>query len=228
MNGVEVTYTEAHWTLLKALRAEAGRMMEPLVKAHLEPLVYGSIARGDVTSGSDIDIFLPTPPAPAIVEAALERHGVRINSREIIQATPSYAAKAYLYTDDRRGYSYPLVNLRPNEAEFYSFAGAITYKELQEEKRVPGVDKRLILVEPTDRGHRETPVKGVEGVVASKLGVDTRIVLERVRTLERREKVGRTGVYLKRELAEDEDISTVFMELADGKAALRRRLRKRK
>lgn len=203
-------------------------MVEPLVKAHLEPLVYGSIARGDVTSGSDIDIFLPSPPAPAIVEAALERHGVRINSREIIQATPSYAAKAYLYTDERRGYSYPLVSLRPSEAEFYSFAGAINYEQLKEEKRVPGVDKRLMLVDPTERGHTETPVKGVEGVVAAKLGVDTRIVLERVRTLERREKVGRTGVFLKRELAEDEDISTVFMELAKGKAALRRRLRKRK
>jgi predicted nucleotidyltransferase len=39
--------------------------------------------------------------------------------------------------------------------------------------------------------------------------------------------VGRTGVYVKRELAPDEDVSTVFMELAEGRPALRRRLRKR-
>jgi predicted nucleotidyltransferase len=58
--------------------------------------------------------------------------------------------------------------------------------------------------------------------------VDTRIVLERVRTLERRVKVGRTGVYLKRELTGEEDVSTVFMELANSKAALRRRLRKKR
>lgn len=228
MDGVEVTYTEAHWALLRALRAEAGHMMEPLVRAHMGPLAYGSVARGDVTERSDVDIFLPSPPAPAIVEAALERQGVRFIGREIVQATPSYAAKAYLYTDDRRGYSYPLVDLKPNEAEFYSFAGAINYGQLQEDRRVPGVDKRLKLIEPTETGHTETPVKGAEGIVAVKLRVDTRIVVERIRTLERRTRVGRTGVYLKRELSEDEDISTVFKELANSKAALRRRLRKRK
>lgn len=228
MDGVEVTYTEGHWALLEDLRAEASRMMEPLVRAHLEPLLYGSIARGDVSSGSDIDIFLPSPPAPALVEAALQRHGVQITGREIVQATPSYAAKAYLYTGERRSYSYPLVDLRPNEAEFYSFAGAVNHRQLGERKRVPGVDKRLMLVDPTENGHVETPVKGVEGLVAAKLGVDTRIVLERVRTLERRGRVGRTGVYLKRELGDDEDVWTVFMELAEGRAPLRRRLRKRK
>jgi predicted nucleotidyltransferase len=63
--------------------------------------------------------------------------------------------------------------------------------------------------------------------VAARLGVDIRVVLERVRTLERRGRVGRTGVYVKRELAPDEDVSTVFMELAEGRPALRRRLRKR-
>ena len=225
---MEVTYTGAHWRLLDGLRAEALDMVRPLVEAHMGPLIYGSIARGDVNSRSDIDVYIPSPPSPALLEAALERGGVALTRREIIQATPSYAAKAYLYTGDRRSYSYPLVDLRPSEAEFYSFAGALDHRGLQRGLRVPGVDKRLMLIEPTAAGHSESPVKGVEGLVAAKLGVDTRIVMERVRTLERREKVGRTGVYLKRELGHDEDVSTVFKELAEGRAPLRRRLRKRK
>lgn len=228
MDAAEVTYSVGRWRLLDELRAEAAAMMEPLVEAHVEPLVYGSIARGDAKRGSDIDIYMPSPPSPTLIEAALERRGVRLTHREIIQATPSYAAKAYLYTGDRRGYSYPLVDLKPNEAEFYAFAGSLSHGGLAQGRRVPGVDKRLMLIEPTAEGHRESPVKGQEGPVASKLGVDIRIVLERVRTLERRGRVGRTGVYLKRELSGDEDVSTVFNELASGKPALRRRLRKRK
>jgi predicted nucleotidyltransferase len=228
MDAAEVTYSEGRWRLLDELRAEAVERMEPLVEAHFEPLVYGSIARGDVKRGSDIDIYVPSPPSPTLIEAALERRGVTLIHREIIQATPSYAAKVYLYTGDRRGYSYPLVDLKPNEAEFYAFAGSLSHRGLTQGLRVPGVDKRLMLIEPTAEGHKESPVKGQEGPVASKLGVDIRIVLERVRTLERRDKVGRTGVYLKRELAGDEDVSTVFNELADSKPALRRRLRKRK
>jgi predicted nucleotidyltransferase len=227
LDGLEVTYGEARWRLLEALRREALGMLRPLVAAHLEPLVYGSMARGDVNPRSDVDVYVPRPPAPAVLEAALERAGIRIAHREIVQATPSYAAKAYLYTGDRRGYSYPLVELRPSEAEFYAFAGALDHRGLLQGLRAPGVDKRLMLIEPTEAGHAESPVKGVEGAVAARLGVDIRVVLERVRTLERRGRVGRTGVYVKRELAPDEDVSTVFMELAEGRPALRRRLRKR-
>ena len=57
-----------------------------------------------------------------------------------------------------------------------------------------------MLIEPTPRGHIESPVAGREGQVARLLDIDTRIVMERVRTLERRRTVGRTGVFLKHEL----------------------------
>jgi len=39
--------------------------MHPLSERHIEAIAYGSIARGDVNPTSDIDIFIPTPPAPA-------------------------------------------------------------------------------------------------------------------------------------------------------------------
>jgi predicted nucleotidyltransferase len=220
-----VEYTEEHWFLLRLLRAEAAEMMKPLYEAHIEAVVYGSIARGDVRDGSDVDVWMPSPPSPTFVQAVLEKSGVRINRREIIQATPSYAAKAYLYTETDRGYSLPLVKLRANEAEFYRYAGSLGYRELQVGTRVPGVDKRLMLIEPTETGHRESSVQGREGYVAGLLGVESRIVQERVHTLERRGKVGRTGVYIKRVLADDEDFGAVFRQLAASKPALRRRIR---
>ena len=228
MDEINVEYTEDHWRLLRILRAEAVEMMTPLHEAHIDAVVYGSIARGDVSEGSDVDIWMPSPPAPPVVQAVLERRGVRIRQREIIQATPSYAAKAYLYTEPERGYSLPLVNLRASEAEFYRYAGSVGYQGLQVGVRVPGVDKRLMLIEPTETGHRESSVQGREGHVAGLLGVETRIVQERVRTLERRGKVGRTGVYIKRVLADEEDFGAVFEQLTASKPALRRRIRQKR
>jgi len=210
------------------LRAETEEMMGPLHEAYIDAVVYGSIARGDVREGSDVDIWIPSPPSPTVVQAVLERRGIRIRRREIIQATPSYAAKAYLYTEPGRGYSLPLVELRASEAEFYRFAGSLSYQRLQTEARVPGVDKRLMLIEPTETGHKESTIQGREGRVAGLLGVDIKIVQERVRTLERRGKVGRTGVYIKRVLADDEDFGAVFEDLVMSKPALRRRMRQKR
>jgi hypothetical protein len=222
---VDIIYDEERWRLFRAMRHEAAAMMAPLRAAHIDCLTYGSLARGDVSDGSDIDVFIPSPQSPTIVEAALERHGVRPTGREIVQATPGYAAKAYVYTDELRGYSFPLVELRPTEREFYGFAGSVRPEQVIADLRVPGVDKRLTLVEPTSRGHVESPVAGREGEVAKLLGVGINIVLERVRTLERRRRVGRTGVYLKRELSPEESFSEVFRELSLRRPALRRRTR---
>ncbi len=228
MDEVQIEYTEDRWRLLRTLRAETETMMAPLHEAHIDAVVYGSIARGDVRDNSDIDIWITSPPSPTFVQTVLERRGTRIRHREIIQATPSYAAKAYLYTDSDRGYSFPLVELRASEAEFYGFAGSLGYSRLRTGARVPGVDKRLMLIEPTETGHIESTIQGREGFVAGLLSVDIKIVQERVRTLERRGKVGRTGVYIKHVLADDEDFGTVFEDLAMSKPALRRRIRQKK
>ena len=144
-----------------------------------------------------------------------------------MQATPSYAAKAYIYLDDLKSYSFPLVSLRQSEEDFTGFAGRIDYNQLCEDLRVPGVNKDLVFIEPNETGHTETSLRENEGTVAKKLGVNTRIVFQRQRTLERRERVGRTGVYIKRELAPDESFSTVFNDLARNDSAIRRRLRKK-
>lgn len=223
---IRIKYDRGRWRIFHSLRGETRKMVEPLSKRHIECYAYGSIARGDVTRQSDIDIFIPNPPAPTIIEAALLRHGMDVSRREIIQATPSYAAKGYIYLDPLRSYSFPLVDLRPVEREFYSFAGSVDWRDLTRDVRVPGVDKNLMLIQPSNEGHKESPVKGRESYVAGILRVDVHIVIQRVRTLERRNEVGRTGVYLKREIAPEESFGDVLHRLAASRPALRRRLRK--
>jgi len=223
----EVVYSERQWEILGEQRARAASIMRPLHDSHIHCTVYGSMARGDTSESSDIDVFIPTPPSPTMIEAILESSGIRYQERQIIQATPSYAAKGYIIIDDMHGYSFPLVDMRPNEAEFTRFAGQVSLTDLENKLRVPGINKELRLIEPTNVGHNETAVQGIEGIVARKLGVDIRIVNERVRALKRREKVGRTGVFIKRDLSPDETFSSVFQELVRSKPALRRRIRNR-
>lgn len=220
----EVFYTLKHWNLLKSLRDEAMEMMAPLYNRHIQAFVYGSIARGDIKPTSDIDIFVPYPPALAIVETLIEDYK-SITHREIIQATPNYAAKAYIHTDENRSYSFPLVPLRSYERDFYNFAGNVNYIQLKEETRVPGVTKDLKLITPNSKGHIETPVRGFEGEVAKTLSIGVTAVLDRLRTLQRREKIGRTGVYIKRMLHPHETFGNVYNNLARKRPPIRRRQR---
>ena len=222
---VEITYDSERWRIFQLLRSEAADMMRPLTNQHIDAVAYGSIARGDVSEGSDIDIFIPQPPAPALIEASIERAGIPVVMREIIQATPSYAAKGYIHVGERRSYSFPLVSLRTVELEFYGFAGSVNTPQIESGIRVPGVDKRLMLIEPTPSGHTESPIQGREGIVAKFLGVGVSVVLDRVRTLRRRERIGRTGVFLKRVLAPEESFGEVFKQISKSRPAVRRRLR---
>jgi predicted nucleotidyltransferase len=225
--GNQVVYTDNHWRNLAELRGKALEMMKPLWDAHIYSVVYGSIARGDTSNTSDIDIYIPTPPSPTVIEAKIESVNIRTQRREIIQATPSYAAKAYIFIDEKNGYSFPLVPSLALEEDFIGFAGRLQYEGLNAKKRVPGINKELKLIEPNETGHIETPIQGIEGTVAKKLGINIRIINQRIRILERRKKVGRTGVYIKRTLAPTESFGAVFNELANRNPAIRRRLRKK-
>jgi predicted nucleotidyltransferase len=44
----EVTYTTAQWNILKGLRQKAAPIMTALDTFHLQSVVHGSLARGDV------------------------------------------------------------------------------------------------------------------------------------------------------------------------------------
>jgi len=222
---LKIIYDEKRWRLLNQLRAEAIELMDALNSMHIFSIVHGSIARGDVTEKSDIDIFIPDVIPSFLVETALERAGISISERILVQATPTYSIKAYIGIDERRSVSFPLSKLRKTEREFYKFGGEATLEMLRRGVRVPGVDKRLMLIEPTEDGHIESSILGREGEVAKLLGISIETVLDRVRTLTRRDKIGRTGLFIERRLASNETFELVLKELAERNPAVRRRLR---
>jgi len=221
----EVVYDETRWRLLDELRSVAIDLMEKLNRFNIPSIVYGSVARGDVSETSDVDIFVYNPPSSFILETALESAGIKPIRRLIVQATPQYAIKGVLEIDERLSVSFPLVKMRSVERGLYKFGGEADLQTLREGKRVCGVDKRLMLIQPTVRGHLESSVVGNEEYAAKVLKVPVEVVRNRVRILLRRVDIGRTGIFIQRELAPDETFELALKRLADENPAVRRRLR---
>jgi hypothetical protein len=221
----EVVYDAGRWALIEKFRLTAMQIMEALEKFHLKAIVHGSIARGDVAKGSDVDIFIPYKQSSFIVENAIEQAGIFANRRLIVQATPTYAMKAYIEVGDNTSVSFPLMKMRKVEMEFYKFGGEATLNDLRNSIRVPGVDKRLMLIEPTEKGHRESTIVGREEHIAKMLGISVETVLDRVHALLRRDEVGRTGVFIEKELSSSETFEMALKRLADQNPAVRRRLK---
>ncbi len=222
----EVTYSSARWEQLKDLREKAVWVMSALDAFHLRSLTHGSIARGDVNLGSDVDVFIPEVQNSFLVETALDKAKVPINTRFIVQATPNYAMKAHIEIDETTTVSFPLMEMRRVEREFYRFGGEVNLTQLALNVRVPGVDKRLMLIEPTEKGHVESSIIGSEESAAKTIGVCAETVLDRVHALMKRDTVGRTGVFVKRELAADDTFELALKKVSDLNPAVRRRMQK--
>jgi len=221
---LEVVYSEKDWELLRGMRQEAIKLMKVLVDGEIPSTVHGSVARGDVSPTSDIDIFIPIEVSSFKVEVALRRADISYLTRRVELATPQHAIKAHIDVDIDRTITFPLVKLKRREWEFYRFGGVIDFNEIMSDKRVLGVDKRLILIEPTSEGHYESSIIGRESSVAKLLNVSVDLVEERVRVLRRRDEVGRTGVYLKRELSPEESFEEVIKKISERDPIIRRRL----
>lgn len=221
-----VVYTEETWRVLRQKRARAEEIMTALLTLGIESYVYGSVARGDVKPTSDIDIFIPFVPHPGLVVLALESRGFTIFDRLIVQATPTYAIKGYIQLDTEglEVVSFPITRLKSSELDFYKYGGLLDLNGIRAGERIPGVDKRLMLIEPTNDGHVESCILGREGEVAKLLGVSEELVRERVRKLARRGEVGRTGVYLKYRLLAGESFEEALARLASRNKFVRRQL----
>ncbi|MCE4601043.1 MAG: nucleotidyltransferase domain-containing protein [Desulfurococcales archaeon] len=224
--GVEVEYDEWRWRVLAEKRAKAVKIMEALRPLRVEVIVHGSIARGDVDRDSDVDVVVVEPVSPGIVELLLERAGYRVRYREIVQATPNYTPKVYFYLDEaeEQVVSVPLAVLKPREREFYRWGGELGLEGVRAGKRVPGVNKDLVLIIPTERGHVEVELEGNERLAAKLTGVSLETVEERIRVLSRRREHGRTGVFVKRPVPPGKSVEEVVEEVARENPYFRRAL----
>jgi len=224
---LEVFYSAERWLILKRLRAEAIKLLEALESFNIKGFVHGSVARGDVDEDSDVDVVILQPIPSHVVETCLLVKGFNIFSRVLTQATPSNTPKAHIYLDFREKISvtFPLLSFRTRELEFYRFGGMIGLEELRKGLRVPGCTKRLTFIKPTAHGHLEYPIEGFESEVARELGVSVDVVKERVRVLKRRDEHGRTGLFVKRLLAEGDNFESVFKEIVSKNPPARRRLK---
>lgn len=222
---IDVVYRDDQWRLLARLRATAEGIMSALTSRGVRAAIHGSVVRGDVHKGSDVDVVVPYPVSSHSVELALDLAGYSIASRRIAQATPGHTPKAHIVLDllGRLSVTFPLLPLRSLELGFYRFGGYLELDGVRAGTRVPGCDKRLMLITPMRLGHAESPVVGYEEEVAKQVGVDVAVVRERVRVLTRRREVGRTGIYLSVPLAEDEAFEAVLERVSATNPGVRRR-----
>lgn len=225
----EVIYDDKQWIILENKRIEALKLMRCLQKRNIETLIHGSIARGDVDLKSDIDVVILNPISSYTVELTLDECKYQVFSRKIVMATPTHVPKAYLTLDPEElvQLSFPLARLRQREIEFYCFGGCLRLNDLEEGKRVPGVNKKLELIIPTPKGHIARSVIGVEDQVARLLNISVETVLERVRVLKRRNNLGRTGVYLEIEVPIEKTLEEVLLEISYKDQKVRKILEER-
>ncbi|MHA1409487.1 MAG: nucleotidyltransferase domain-containing protein [Candidatus Odinarchaeia archaeon] len=221
----EVIYSKNHWELLSNLRNKAKTIMETLQKTNINSYLHGSIARGDVHNKSDIDIVILSEIPSFRIELALSEKYEIIN-REIIQATPNHSIKGHIHLDENTTVTFPLVKFSEREYLFYKFGGIIEINEIKQNIRVAGVNKKLLLIKPTEKGHIEFPIINQEARANKILNLNPAIIQERIRVLSKRDKLGRTGIYLREQLNPEDTFENKLKELADHNPEIRHRIKR--
>lgn len=213
-----VAYGPERFALLAAKRARARAYL-----ALLPPgtRLFGSVARGDVRAASDIDLEVPYGVASFVVEVALARHENPWSERRLVQATPNSVVKA-LWDFGEVTAALPLTRPTSLEEGFTRFGGAVDLEGVTAGLRVAGVDKRLLLIQPTQEGHLEMSVAHRVEEAARLLRLDADVIRGRIRVLSRRSKSGRTGVYLTHRLADGDSPEEALEALKDADPAVRR------
>ncbi|MFP3164248.1 MAG: nucleotidyltransferase domain-containing protein [Acidianus sp.] len=216
---MQIEYTEEQWKLFNEKRKRAKEILESLYYRGIKGYAYGSIARGDVKKTSDIDIIVFEPNI-------LELDLLEADHKYIIQATPISTPKAYisLNPEETEVISFPLSKLKKDEEEFYYFGGLVSLEDIINGVRKPGINKELKLIIPNKNGHEEIPLKGNEDYATRLLKISITTINEREKLLMKREDKGRTGVFLKYELATNENFEEAIRELSRRNKFFRRAL----
>jgi len=223
-DSVTIIYDEEHWRLFSSLREKAVNILKALKSSNIEGYIIGSLARGDIHNGSDIDIIVKDYVPTFFIENILLDNGFNIFQKIVTQATPNSLIKASIFIDDTTSVSIPLSKMSKVEEEFFEFAGIISYNEVINNIRVPGVNKRLLLIVPNREGHIEYSIIGREYHAAMVLNVSPRIVFEREKILLRRDEIGRTGVYLKIIVPPEANIEKYVRDVVKQNPLLRKKL----
>ncbi|MFP3217021.1 nucleotidyltransferase domain-containing protein [Acidianus sp.] len=216
---MQIEYTEEQWKLFNEKRRRAKEILESLYYRGIKGYAYGSIARGDVKKTSDVDIIVFEPNI-------LELDLLEADHKYIIQATPISTPKAYisLNPEETEVISFPLSKLKKDEEEFYYFGGLVSLEDIINGVRKPGINKELKLIIPNKNGHEEIPLKGNEDYATRLLKISITTINEREKLLMKREDKGRTGVFLKYELATNENFEEAIRELSRRNKFFRRAL----
>jgi len=221
---IKIIYSDDDWALLKEKRERAIYLLNLFAKEGIDPFIFGSIARGDVHKDSDIDLLIPHLIPPYQIEFILHKNGFEKYFREIIMATPNDSLKLYIYLSELESITIPLSKIDKRSGEFYDFGGKINLYQLQNNIRIPGINKKLVLIKPNQQGHEEYSIIGNEHLAARDTGVSIDTIIERKNVLIKREKKGRTGVFLKRSIEIDQSTEEVLKDLAIKKSIIRRKL----
>ena len=219
-----IIYSKEDWALLEKKRHYAIILLELFTKEGLNPFVYGSVARGDVHEYSDIDIIFTQQIPTFQIELTLNKNGYNNYFREIIMATAKDSIKLYIHLSELESISLPLSKPNKKLIEFYDFSGKVNLKQLKSDVRVSGIDKRLVLIKPNSNGHEEFSIINNESIAANETGINIETINERKKVLLKREKYGRTGVFLKRPLEIHESTEAVLKMLANKSSIVRKKL----
>ncbi|MEM1806106.1 MAG: nucleotidyltransferase domain-containing protein [Ignisphaera sp.] len=225
----EVIYSDDHWRTLRDKRVKGLKLLEILMDCgYKSSIIHGSIARGDVSKNSDIDVALLYPYPIGMIKICLEENDINVHNIRIVQPTPRHTPKVYMYLDpyEEKSISIPLAPLENLEIEYYRFSGYIVRDDIIAERRVSGVNKNLLLIIPTDRGHIEMPVLGNEGYVCKVLGVSIDIVKDRTEALIRRSREGHTGLFIDIDVPYFEEVEQFIEKLCISNMIFRRAVAK--
>lgn len=216
------SYNDAEKKLFFSFRTEAINILRKLEEVGIKAFIHGSVARGDVSNTSDIDIYIPAQISSFRLDIIPD---FNFADRRIIMGTPNSTIRGVLIRNDNISVSFPLSIPREREIEFYRFSGFLYQKDLEQNVRIAGVNKKLLLVEPEGKGYWISSAVSNKNRVIEVLRISQQIIDERIRVLSRRDKIGRTGLLIDYSLSPNENFEQALRRLSSRNVIVRRKIR---